>query len=60
MRLRAERRGDEFVIPIPLEVLRSMGLVEGAAVALRPVEPEGNQQEEAVLRTEPLRHKLAK
>jgi antitoxin component of MazEF toxin-antitoxin module len=54
MILRVERRGDEFIIPIPLEGLEAMGLKEGDEVIVQPLDGGYQEQVNTFLKTEPL------
>lgn len=56
--LRVEKRGDEYVIPIPREIVEIFNLEEGSAVEVSVVETErreGSFEEgvDAFIRTEP-------
>jgi antitoxin component of MazEF toxin-antitoxin module len=59
MILRVERRGDEFVIAVPREVVEKLHLLDGGEVDVRPVSREGHRYAsveealEAFHRTEP-------
>jgi antitoxin component of MazEF toxin-antitoxin module len=53
MILRVERRGDEYVIPIPVEVVIAMGLKEGDEVTVQRVDSGYQRQVDAFLKTEP-------
>ncbi|HKO19113.1 MAG TPA: hypothetical protein VJU82_09525 [Acidobacteriaceae bacterium] len=44
MVLRVERRGDEYLIPVPPEVLAELHLTEGAAVDVHPSEAPNGQE----------------
>lgn len=44
MVLRLERRGNEYVIPVPAEALAELHLMEGAAVDVRATDDTAQQE----------------